>query len=200
MTTSRLQDRLLLILDLDETLIYANEAPLERAADFCVYGYHVYRRPGLDAFIAACFEHFEVAVWSSASDDYVRAVVERIFPDPARLRFVWGRSRATMRRGANGIDGYMFDPWDHTHYLKPLAKVKKLGWPLERMLIADDTPAKCVRNYGNAIYTQPWDGDEADGELALLSLYLERIKDVANVRTIEKRWWRDGVIAGRCPG
>lgn len=85
-----------------------------------------------------------------------------------------------------------------SHQPKPLAKVKKLGWPLERMLIADDTPAKCVRNYGNAIYTQPWEGDEVDGELALLSLYLATSKDVSNVRTIEKRRWREKVAAGHC--
>lgn len=187
--------RLLLILDLDETLIYASETPLERPADFCVYGYHVYRRPWLAEFLEECFEDFEVAVWSSASDLYVQAVVERIFPDHSKLRFVWGRSRATLRRSTGDIDGYMLDPWDHQHYLKPLVKVKKRGWPLERMLIVDDTPAKCIRNYGNAIYAREWNGDLADEELRLLSRYLKEIKAVPNVRTIEKRKWREKVLA-----
>src|SRR5689334_16338243 len=102
--------RTLLILDLDETLIHATERPLERAADFSVYGYHVYRRPRLDAFLAECARHFELAVWSSASDDYVRAVVETIFPDPAALHFVWGRSKAVLRRMSPYDDGYMHDP------------------------------------------------------------------------------------------
>lgn len=187
----RSAERTLLILDLDETLIYATETPLARDPDFTVYDYHVYRRPWLDEFLARCARHFDLAVWSSASDLYVQAVVERIFPDVSALHFVWGRSRATLSRISQGEDGYMLDPWDHTHYLKRLSKVRRAGWPLERVLIVDDTPEKCVKNYGNAIYARPYEGDEADDELKLLALYLEHIKDDPNVRTLEKRWWRD---------
>ena len=183
--------RTLLILDLDETLIYATEMALDRPADFSVYGYHVYRRPHLDAFLATCAQHFELAVWSSASDDYVRAVVDQLLPDPAALHFVWGRSRATLRRMSPYDDGYMHDPWDHLHYLKPLTKVRKAGWPLQRVLIVDDTPEKCVRNYGNAIYPRAFEGAEDDTELVDLARYLVSLKDEPNVRTIEKRRWRD---------
>ncbi|TMJ17231.1 MAG: phosphoprotein phosphatase [Alphaproteobacteria bacterium] len=187
----RSADRILLILDLDETLIYATETRLERDPDFTVYDYHVYRRPWLDEFLAGCDRQFDLAVWSSASDLYVKAVVAHIFPDPSRLHFVWGRSRATLRRMSQGEDGHMFDPWDHTHYLTPLSKVRRAGWPLERVLIVDDTPEKCIRNYGNAIYPRPYEGDEADDELKLLAVYLEQIKDIPNVRSIEKRRWKE---------
>jgi RNA polymerase II subunit A small phosphatase-like protein len=182
--------RILLILDLDETLIHASEKPLERAADFSVYGYHVYRRPFLDEFLAQCGRHFDLAVWSSASDPYVRAVVERIFPDPAQLKFVWGRSRATLSRSFRDTDG-LSDPWDHRHYLKPLAKVKRAGWRLERVLIVDDTPAKCIRNYGNAVYARAYEGAADDDELELLARYLVGLADRPNVRSIEKRRWRE---------
>jgi len=187
--------RTLLVLDLDETLIYATETALDRPADFSVYGYHVYRRPHLEAFLATCAQHFELAIWSSASDDYVRAVVDQIFPDPAALHFVWGRSRATLRRVSPNDDGYMLDPWDHLHYLKPLTKVRKAGWPLQRVLIVDDTPEKCLRNYGNAIYPQAFEGAEDDTELVDLARYLVSLKDEPNVRTIEKRRWRDRLAA-----
>lgn len=186
--------RILLILDLDETLIHAREQPLDRPADFTVYGYHVYRRPHLDAFLAECAAHFDLAVWSSAGDDYVRAVVDRIFPDPALLQFVWGRSRATFRRFSQPDDGYFLDPWDHTHYLKPLTKVRKAGWSLDRVLIVDDTPEKCLRNYGNAIYPRPYDGDVDDDELPHLMRYLLRLKDEVSVRRIEKRRWRERML------
>jgi RNA polymerase II subunit A small phosphatase-like protein len=56
------RDPILLILDLDETLIYATEVPLDRPADFVVYDYHVYCRPGLAEFLQACARHFELAV------------------------------------------------------------------------------------------------------------------------------------------
>lgn len=188
---SRDTDRALLILDLDETLIYASETALDRPADFHAFGYHVYKRPFLVEFLEEVQQEFELAVWSSASDAYVFAIVDRIFPQPSKLRFVWGRSRATLRRAATNDSGYMLDPWDHHHYLKPLAKVKRTGWPLERVLIVDDTPEKCVRNYGNAVYPRPFDGSLHDSELKLLSAYLLGISSEPDVRKIEKRRWRD---------
>jgi RNA polymerase II subunit A small phosphatase-like protein len=87
----------------------------------------------------------------------------------------------------------MLDPWDHQHYLKPLAKVKRAGWRLERVLIVDDTPAKCIRNYGNAVYARPYEGARDDIELRLLARYLAGLNDVAKLRTIEKRRWRETV-------
>lgn len=190
----RQTERILLILDLDETLVHASEAPLARPPDFQLYGYHVYRRPHLDEFLDVCARHFDLAVWSSASDDYVRAIVERIVPDVAALHFVWGRSRATLRRFISPHEAFFYPSWDHRHYLKPLAKLARRGWPLERVLIVDDTPEKCVRNYGNAIYVRPFEGDEADCELPLLARYLEAMKDCRNVRVVEKRTWRNRTV------
>lgn len=63
--------KILLILDLDETLIHATSHKIRDDFDFQVFHYFVYKRPFLDEFIATCVEHFELAVWSSASDDYV---------------------------------------------------------------------------------------------------------------------------------
>lgn len=184
-------DRTLLILDLDETLIYASEVALDRPSDFEVFGYHVYRRPFLAEFLEEVQRDFDLAVWSSASDPYVAAVVDRIFPDPSKLHFVWGRSRATLRRASTDGSGYMLDPWDHLHYLKPLTKVRRVGWRLERVLIVDDTPEKCARNYGNAIYPRPFEGSLNDTELKLLGAYLLSISGEPNVRRIEKRRWRE---------
>ena len=45
--------RQLLILDIDETLVYATETPLERPPDFRVGPFVAYRRPHLHKFIEA---------------------------------------------------------------------------------------------------------------------------------------------------
>jgi RNA polymerase II subunit A small phosphatase-like protein len=185
--------RILLILDLDETLIHAREAPLDRKADFVLYGYHIYRRPFLDEFIATCAEHFDLAVWSSASDDYVKKVVEQIFPDPQALRFVWGRSRATLRRAIADEFGYSEYSLGHMNYLKPLHKVARKGWDLRRVLIVDDSPEKLVRNYGNAIYPAAYEGHAEDRELEVLARYLKTLRDCQNVRSVEKRTWRSSI-------
>src|SRR5262249_33859807 len=126
-------DPILLILDLDETLIYATEEPLQRDPDFLIGPYAVYRRPYLSEFPISCPASFRLAVWSTATDDYVRPVVARIMPPGIEPAFVWGRSRCVRR----------YDPEQFEEYpVKDLKKVKRLGYCLERVLIADDTPRK----------------------------------------------------------
>jgi hypothetical protein len=93
-------DPILLILDLDETLIYATEAPLGRGHDFLVGPYSVYRRPHLAEFLASCSACSRLAFWSTASDDYVRAVVGRIKRPGLRARV-----RITRRPGSVCADG-----------------------------------------------------------------------------------------------
>ena len=193
-------DQILLILDLDETLIHASEAPLGRPADFRVFGYYVYGRPHLEAFLRECSRHFALAVWSSASDDYVEAVVARIMPPEIPLRFVWGRSRCTYGFNAAAFERADYaDYYSHYNYLKVLKKVKKRGYSLSRVLIVDDTPGKCRQNYGNAIYPKEYLGDADDDELPRLLKYLMQLKDAQNVRTIEKRDWRDRLDNGGNP-
>lgn len=75
-------------------------------------------------------------------------------------------------------------------YVKPLKKLKNRGYRIERMLIVDDSPSKCVDNYGNAIFIKPFMGETDDQELSFLAHYLKSIANEINFRTIEKRGWR----------
>lgn len=188
-------NKILVVLDLDETLIHATKSPSLQNWSFEVGPYKVAIRPGLDEFLAGLRSHFNVAVWSSASDDYVLEVVRNIFLLNYPLEFVWGRSRCTLKQDFSRIEAYGYsDPYNHLSYVKPLQKVAKKGFArLENMLIIDDTPSKSRYNYGNAIYPSEFTGDPEDMELAALLKYLLTLKDVTNVRTIEKRSWRDRV-------
>lgn len=193
MMSEKKNRNILLVLDLDETLIHAREEPLERPADYVVYDYHIYRRPLLAEFIDSSFQDFAVGIWSSASDEYVQAVVDLIVPEKHQLEFIWGRSRASLGRVKFDDGASFFDPWSHRHYLKPLTKLKRFGWPLERIIVVDDTPEKCARNYGNAIYPREYVGAIDDRELLLLGRYLATLKNAENVRCLEKRGWRASV-------
>lgn len=175
--------RKLLILDLDETLIFATENPSEYPADFRFDRYFVYKRPGLTEFLTEMARHFTLGVWSSADDDYVAALVSEIKPELVSMEIIWGRSRCSVRRDVSA-DTYCFE--------KRLAKLKKRGFRLENMLIVDDSPEKLRSNYGNAIYIKPFTGETDDEELQHLQTYLIAIKDTGNVRLIEKRYWRKG--------
>ncbi|WP_417385829.1 HAD family hydrolase [Gimesia sp.] len=174
-------DQILLILDIDETLLYAADRPLDRRPDCQIGPYAVYLRPYLTDFLNQVSQHYRIAVWSSSSPDYVDAVVDTIFPKWIELKFSWSRERCINR----------YDPELHEqYYIKDLKKVRRQGYHLERVLIVDDTPRKVERNYGNAIYVTPWFGDQNDHELQLLTKYLLQIRDQANLRRIEKRNWK----------
>ncbi|MCP3059567.1 HAD family hydrolase [Myxococcus sp. K38C18041901] len=183
--------RMLLVLDLDETLIHTREKPLARKADLKVHRLHVYLRPHVERFMADCAQRFRMAFWSAASDDYVKVLARRLLPRGCRPEFTWGRSRCTFAMDAARVreEGFM-DPSRHYGYVKRLRKLRRRGYRLERVLIVDDTPATCVHNYGNAIYVKPFEGDTADAELPALSRYLATLADLPDVRRLEKRGWR----------
>lgn len=187
-----MDNRILLILDLDETLIHATATRLGDDYAFQLYHYYVYKRPGLNAFIAGCAEKFQLAVWSSASDDYVAEVVKRIFPAEIKLAFVWGRSRCTplVMPQTDEYGYYNLYGRSHYEYAKLLKKVRRLGFDVNRVLIVDDTPEKVRNCYGNAIYPTPFLGNPDDNELVILAEYLDSLKVAENTRSIEKRHWQ----------
>ena len=175
----------LIILDLDETLVYASEEHLGYDHDFEAGHYLVYKRPHLKEFIEFCFENFRVAVWTSSGEDYADIVVKSVFSENQKLEFVWARSRCVQR----------FDPEIYEHYfVKDLRKAKKQGFSLDHILMIDDTPKKLMRNYGNLVRVSPFEGDAEDKELLDLMPYLNTLKPVESVRSIEKRGWNQAKV------
>lgn len=173
--------RHLLVLDLDETLIYASEARLERDPDFMVEPYSVYVRPHLEGFLEVCFNAFEVGVWTSSSADYAKDVVRHIFPESEQLAFLWARDRCVLR--------YDEDTGERT-FAKPLKKLRRRGYNLGRVVVVDDSPEKFRDAYGNLVMVRPFTGDPDDTELQRLSQYLPGLARLENVRKLEKRNWR----------
>jgi RNA polymerase II subunit A small phosphatase-like protein len=175
------RERPLLILDLDETLVWATRELSAVPHDFRVFGYYVTKRPHLWVFLRQVFSWFDVAVWTSAGEHYASAVVAEIFDDPSQLLFVWSASRCTER-----IDRESGERYD----LKDLKKVKRKGFPLERTLMIDDSPEKLGRQYGNHLRLHPFEGDAEDRELLDVLPFLDWLRMQDDFRRIEKRTWR----------
>lgn len=153
----------LIILDLDETLIYANQNALGIPCDFKVDKYFVYKRPYLEQLLTAISKHFSIGICSSADADYVNEMLQHIKPASIDLSIVWGRSKCSLKR----------DPVFDTYcYEKRLDKLKKKGFRLEQILLVDDSPSKARTNYGNAIYIKEFTGNQNDHELLFLYDYL----------------------------
>ena len=111
-------DDKLLILDLDETLVYATDKQLAIAHDFIAGQYLVYERPYLKEFLEYCLNEFNVAVWTSSNEVYAAAIVNQLFGSNHQLKFVWARKRCVRK----------FDPeYYDWFYIKDLKKVKKKG-------------------------------------------------------------------------
>jgi RNA polymerase II subunit A small phosphatase-like protein len=172
----------LLVLDLDETLFFAALSPRRSPPDFELAGYSVYRRPYLDEFLDFAFEHFAVAVWSSATTPYVEVAVREVFARAADLRFVWSIERCTRR-----FNGELHEEY----WVKDLKKLKRQGYSLERVIVVDDSPEKYERHYGNLVPVRPFMGDPADTELRDLKQYLGGLRFKDDVRKLEKRNWRE---------
>jgi RNA polymerase II subunit A small phosphatase-like protein len=176
----------LLILDLDETLVYSSECALTSPADFCVDGFFVYRRPFLSEFLNEVSRSFNLAVWSSAIRPYVQTLVDHLLADRA-LEFVWSRDRCTHR----------FDPDQQQHYwVKNLEKVKRRGYRLERVLMIDDSREKVATHYGNHLPVQPFLGDPDDADLRDILPFMDWLRHTDNFRSVEKRRWRQFKTAG----
>lgn len=177
-------ERKLLILDLDETLIYATEEKLARECDFIVGQYFVYKRPFVESFLRFCFENFYVAVWTTATKSYAEGIFKNLLKENETLQFLWTRERCTYE-----FDEELREPI----LVKKLAKVRRRKRKLESVIVVDDSPNVWKSSYGNLVCVGKFKGDENDDELKLLPLYLEKLLEVSNVRKIEKRNWRNKI-------
>lgn len=177
-------NEILLVLDLDETLIYSSEYELHRRPDFHYDRFFIYMRPSLNWFLLKVYENFDVGIWSSADELYVDYIINRITPKSLKYKIVWGRNHCSVKRDFE-TDSYI--------YLKQLKRLKRKGFNLDKVIIVDDSKEKSRENYGNSIYIKPYMGEIEDDKLLFLERYLERLKYVKSVRKIEKRGWRASV-------
>jgi len=175
--------RPLLVLDLDEALWHG--VPDECAPS----GVRFLLRPHVGAFLHEVSAVFDLAVWTAATEDWMRSGLESLrketgFDLAERAFFLWHRERCTPRRDAEG--NYV--------YRKPARKFRA-GWvrsryPADRILVMDDQVANDACGYGHLVKVTSWTGDPDDDELARLARYLVSIAHEPNFRRLEKRAWR----------
>lgn len=171
----------LLILDLDETLLFSTEEDPGCGVVFRAGPYFTRLRPYLSDFLNTVSAAYDLAIWSSSSGDYAKAMAEIIFAGLYAPVFVWGRDRCSQ--SYDMVRGEMV-------FKKRVRKATIAGYSLQRILIVDDSPEKVADNYGNAIYVTEWTGAPDDTELLRLGPYLLSIRDTPDFRSIEKRFWR----------
>jgi len=187
----------ILILDIDETLIYGWDPKLDpiearpQKIDFETCGrFQIMKRPHVDSFLRWCFQNdlFGVAVWSAAGKCHVEGVLENIcLPHELNtLEFVFYGNKCTS------ILQFPDDSGDDIRYLniKDLKKVRRKGYDINRILVLDDQSRIWQRSYGNIICVKPFRGLN-DDELLKVQPFIEQcFQNPQGVRGIEKRFWR----------
>lgn len=206
----RQQEKGLVILDIDETLLHSvslnsfNKRLFEREPGqynlnstsglrfLMILHYVSYLRPYLKPFLNYLFENWEVALWTSGGSAYAQAVAEAMLtlveaPD-VQFSFVFSDGNCTRRYVESFGGMYATGGWVNTKNLK---KLKRKGYDLRRVLMIDNSPEKLQKNYGNLVQVSDFTGNPEDSELLDLPFFLEKIKGQPDFRIIEKRRWRE---------
>jgi len=109
-------------------------------------------RPGVEDFLSFCFGYFDkVVVWSAGTDQYVKAMVDRLFRDLYEPHIVFTRNACTK---------------DGDVYVKPLDKLFKedvsKSLKPENTFVLDDKRWTFIENPENAILIPPYEPHKHD--------------------------------------
>jgi RNA polymerase II subunit A small phosphatase-like protein len=186
------KQKLLVVLDLDQTLLHGVEQS-HYDDEFCSNynfsvlnaSHYIYLRPYLKTFLSALLLRFQVAVWTAASQEYCDEIVEKLFPKRDDLLFVYSSHNTSTRY--NTETGY-HEP------IKALKKIKDKRKPsnLKRVVVIDDNNCTFQMNFGNGILIPKFNDPEnqrTDTILLHLLEYLDFLDQMHDVTRIEKRGW-----------
>lgn len=148
-----LKTKKILVLDLDETLIYSSKVKLNSKALFIYKDYYVYARPHLNWFLHTIKSYFKIGIWSSADDLYVEHIVEKIISKEINLEFIWSKS------------WFNLDSHNGKQYLKKMSELEQLGYDLDELLLIDDNEENVIINSPHSILIKPFRGEVYDNEL-----------------------------------
>ncbi|KAG8634589.1 hypothetical protein MANES_17G061000v8 [Manihot esculenta] len=143
-----------IFLDLDETLVHSKTDPPPQKFDFMVrpnidgefMNLYVLKRPGVDAFLEALAEKYELVVFTAGLKEYASLVLNKL--DVKGLI-----SHRFYRDSCKQIDG---------KFVKDLSE---MGRDLNRVVIVDDNPNCYIFQPENAVPVRPFIDDLDDGEL-----------------------------------
>lgn len=189
---SSINKNLLLIFDLDETLIHATKNILTQKVDFRIGEFNIYKRPNVDNFLQKCFQNYSVAIWSSADDEYVKETVKQLIPEHHKLEFIWTGLNCSVKVVKKPLlEGFDYGGFYKEHqWIKPLRSIKQKGLGLKSMLIIDNSPYKVIESKENALIIESFEGNKSDDELNKLYNFFLNFRDAKDVRKVDKENWR----------
>lgn len=143
-----LNTKLKIVLDLDNTLIYSSTKKLDKLTNGLKINdkFYVYKRPYLDLFLQTLSEFCELALYTSATQDYADTI----------LNFIDKKNLIHKKF-------YRHDcVFSKNKYFKDVMRFDQNN---EKLLIIDDDPRCYLNMQNNIIKIKFWNGDEEDDSL-----------------------------------
>lgn len=186
---------LIVILDIDETLLYSCYTPISgKAPDFYAEDYLVYVRPRVTSFLQRLIEtpqHYILVVWTTSNKTYADAILQHL-GIYKHISLILTQDDCVVGEA----------PWREDRampYLrfKDIVKIRrKFRCSRSRIIAVDDRCDVYLRSYSNLLQVPAFQGDEIDGfSFDDVFFALEYLRTQPNVRRIEKRsWWNCGPV------
>lgn len=174
---------MIIILDLDETLVHTSESVIPNLSYFKYDDLFVHKRPHLDFFIKKLMndDYYDFAVWSAGKYGYVHHIVNKIFPRTADIAFVMTRDDCNEKRDKPLYKARNL--YNQLYCGNQLIQTKKDPLPVyiepktvHDFIIIDDREAVTSYDQLNHLQIPPFEGDSDDSELQILWEYLESNK------------------------
>jgi RNA polymerase II subunit A small phosphatase-like protein len=164
-----------LVLDLDETLVHSSFKPINDAdfiipieLDNMLHKVYVRKRPGVDNFLKAVGEKFEVVVFTASLAKYADPLLD------------------ILDRG-NVCKVRLFREACVFHYGNYVKDLTHLGRILEHTIIIDNSPFSYMFQPDNAIPISSWFSDKSDRQLWDLIPILDSMVHVDDVCAVLAR-------------
>ncbi len=164
LTSRRPQKSRILVLDLDETLVHA-----EDDFDLCPSPTNTSKftlRPGLDTFLRTMAQHYELVVFTASTPRHADALLAAIEQHGRYFSGVLYRDSCTC------LNGY---------YVKDLRVLGECR-ELKDIVQVDDSLVAMAFNLDNGIVVKPYLGESEDRELEVLGSYLLNLASEPDVR------------------
>ena len=180
---------LVVVLDLDETLIYTSKELVN--IDHYAFDYEdeiTHVRAGAVEFVQRLLNNplFKVMIWTASGKEYAHHVVKGLGFSVDQFERVW-HNKLLNKRELELNDPY----WGQAQYRneKDLLKVRRsLKVSLSRIVAVDDVARYYKKQYSNQVIVPQYTGQEDDifPRVYDFLVYLQRQE---NIRPVEKRGW-----------
>lgn len=172
-----------LILDLDETLIFAHNESSDQGYDERIdlyigenrtHSIFVYYRPFLKEFLEYVSAKWEIGVFTSSSNIYANAILERI--DPGNKYINFRLFKTSCYRDCNN------------HLIKDLEIIGNRE--LKHVIMVDNSIDSVIYHLENCVPCVPFYGDGKDQELVSLAKFLDLVHQEADVRVFNVEYFK----------